>query len=142
MTDAEKMAERLEAGAFDFNADGPCWPGDDMAEAAALIRRLQAKNEDFLEQIAVQTESVLFKELQEIMKTNNALRAENAKLELDKTALECLHVSAYRAGLGEGWNYRDANDEHGFAKARSQNDHIAELRRIAVARAALSRENE
>ena len=45
MTDAEKMAERLEAGAFDFNADGPCWPGDDMAEAATLIRRLQAENE-------------------------------------------------------------------------------------------------
>jgi hypothetical protein len=45
MSEAEKMAERLEAGAFDFNADGPCWPGDDMAEAAALIRRLQAENE-------------------------------------------------------------------------------------------------
>jgi hypothetical protein len=45
MTDAEKIAERLEAGAFDFNADGPCWPGDDMAEAAAFIRKLAADNE-------------------------------------------------------------------------------------------------
>ncbi|MFN7610553.1 MAG: hypothetical protein ACK5QX_06380, partial [bacterium] len=42
--EAEKMAERLASDAAEFNHDGACWPGDIMAEAAALIRRLAAEN--------------------------------------------------------------------------------------------------
>jgi hypothetical protein len=83
MSEAEKMAERLEKREFP--------PGSSMfgeydflvrlcKEAATLIRRLQAENEDFLEQITVQTESVLFKELQETIARNNALFAENVAL--------------------------------------------------------------
>jgi len=49
MSEVEKIAERLEAGAFDFNADGPCWPGDDMAEATAFIRRLVAEKAELVE---------------------------------------------------------------------------------------------
>ena len=46
----------------------------------AHIRELEADNKDFLEQITVQTESVLFKELQETIARNNALFAENVAL--------------------------------------------------------------
>jgi cell division septum initiation protein DivIVA len=78
MSDAEKMAERLEERG---KRTPRTWATSDLYyEAATLIRRLRAENEDFLEQITVQTESVLFKELQEIMKANNALHDENARL--------------------------------------------------------------
>jgi cell division septum initiation protein DivIVA len=75
---------------------------ENMREAAALIRRLQAENEDFLEQIAVQTESVLFKELQEIMKANNALHDENARLKQLVDFADALRAAqrAYMADRG------------------------------------------
>ena len=82
MSEAEKMAERLEAGAFDFNADGPCWPGDDMAEAAALIRRLQAENEA-KDALRMQGEAQVASLLVEIAR----LRAENESLSRDNKYL-------------------------------------------------------
>jgi hypothetical protein len=52
----------------------------DPLTLVAHIRELEADNKDFLEQITVQTESVLFKELQETIARNNALFAENVAL--------------------------------------------------------------
>ena len=116
MSDAEKMAERLEKREFP--------PGSSMfgeydflvrlcKEAATLIRRLQAENEDFLEQITAQTESVLFKELQEIMKANNALHDENARLKQLVDFADALRAAqrAYMADRG--------NDQLGRAVANA-----------------------
>jgi cell division septum initiation protein DivIVA len=113
MSEAEKMAERLEAGAFDFNADGPCWPGDDMAEAAALIRRLQAENADLMEQLAIRSESGMAKDMQEIMKANNALHDENARLKQLVDLADALRAAqrAYMADRG--------NDQLGRAVANA-----------------------
>jgi hypothetical protein len=87
----EKMARAAEPAAH-----GPAWELAKEAQRRALaaireavgdpltlvahIRELKAMNEDFLEQITVQTESVLFKELQETIARNNALFAENVAL--------------------------------------------------------------
>ena len=68
----------------------------------AHIRQLEADNKDFLEQITVQTESVLFKELQEIMKANNALHDENARLKQLVDFADALRAAqrAYMADRG------------------------------------------
>jgi hypothetical protein len=70
-----------------------------MLALIAHIRQLEADNKDFLEQIAVQTESVLFKELQEIMTANNALQAENERQRARETQLVEALVS-----IEEYWN--------------------------------------
>jgi hypothetical protein len=46
----------------------------------AHIRKLEAMNEDLLEQLATRSESGMAKDMQEIMKANNALHDENARL--------------------------------------------------------------
>lgn len=40
------IVAELKAGADDFCADGPCWPGDVMIEAAMEIERLRAENSE------------------------------------------------------------------------------------------------
>lgn len=95
-----------------------------QVEAAREIERLQAEN--------AEKKTMLLNQAKTIKET----QAENDALMLDLQASDCLHVSAYQAGLAAGWNYRDANDEEGFAKARSSSDHIAELKRVRRARAA------
>ena len=117
MTEAEKMAERLEERG---KRTPRTWATSDLYyEAAALIRRLQADNKDFLEQITVQTESVLFKELQEIMKANNALHDENARLKQLVDFADALRAAqrAYMADRG--------NDQLGRAVADAAKDYYA-----------------
>jgi hypothetical protein len=103
MTEAEKMAVVVEQAqrALFYTSQEMSFL-DQIGAAAALIRRLQAENEDFLEQIAVQTESVLFKELQEIMKANNALHDENARLKQLVDFADALRAAqrAYMADRG------------------------------------------
>ena len=85
----------------------------DPLTLVAHIRQLEADNKDFLEQIAVQTESVLFKELQEIMKANNALHDENARLKQLVDFADALRAAqrAYMADRG--------NDQLGRAVANA-----------------------
>jgi|GEM_PF-3357304 regulator of replication initiation timing len=73
-----------------------------MLALTAHIRELKAMNEDFLEQITAQTESVLFKELQEIMKANNALHNENTRLKQLVDLADALRAAqrAYMADRG------------------------------------------
>jgi hypothetical protein len=81
MSEAEKMAVRLEVrGQVHTDAEHHGKWGALYAEAAALIRRLQAENADLMEQLAIRSESEMAKDMQEIMKTNNALHNENARL--------------------------------------------------------------
>ena len=40
------IVAELKAGADDFCADGPCWPGDVVIEAAMEIERLRAENSE------------------------------------------------------------------------------------------------
>jgi hypothetical protein len=114
MTEAEKMAlvvEQAQRALFYTSQEMSFL--DQIGAAAALIRRLQADNEDFLEQITVQTESVLFKELQEIMKANNALHDENARLKQLVDFADALGAAqrAYMADRG--------NDQLGRAVANA-----------------------
>jgi hypothetical protein len=90
-----------------------------MLALIAHIRQLEADNKDFLEQIAVQTESVLFKELQEIMKANNALHDENARLKQLVDFADALRAAqrAYMADRG--------NDQLGRAVADAAKDYYA-----------------
>jgi hypothetical protein len=114
MTEAEKMAVVVEQAqrALFYTSQEMSFL-DQIGAAAALIRRLQAENEDFLEQITVQTESVLFKELQEIMKANNALHDENARLKQLVDFADALRAAqrAYMADRG--------NDQLGRAVANA-----------------------
>jgi hypothetical protein len=120
MSEAEKMAVVVEQAqrALFYTSQEMSFL-DQIGAAAALIRRLQAENEDFLEQIAVQTESVLFKELQEIMKANNALHDENARLKQLVDLADALRAAqrAYMADRG--------NDQLGRAVADAAKDYYA-----------------
>jgi predicted HTH transcriptional regulator len=83
MSDAEKMARLCtdldrRSLVVEYDLSKPI--AENMREAAALIRRLQAENEDFLEQLAIRSESEMAKDMQEIMKANSALHNENARL--------------------------------------------------------------
>jgi hypothetical protein len=82
-----------------------------MHEAAALIRRLQAENENLLEQLAIRSESEMAKDMQEIMKANNALHDENARLKQLVDFADALRAAqrAYMADRG--------NDQLGRAVA-------------------------
>jgi hypothetical protein len=66
------------------------------------------------------------------------VRAEVARVHLDLRAAECLQDSQYKAGVGAGWNFAIRDDEAGFQAALASTEHIAELKRIKQARAALS----
>jgi hypothetical protein len=98
-----------------------------MLALIAHIRELEADNKDFLEQIAVQTESVLFKELQEIMKANNALHNENARLKQLVDLADALRAAqrAYMADRG--------NDQLGRAVANAAKSYD-DLRSLGVVR--------
>ena len=50
---------------------------NDWLKAEQEIRRLAAENECFMEQLEIRSESGMAKDMQEIMKANNALAAEN-----------------------------------------------------------------
>jgi hypothetical protein len=91
----------------------------DPLTLVAHIRELEADNKDFLEQIAVQTESVLFKESQEIMKANNALHDENARLKQLVDFADTLRAAqrAYMADRG--------NDQLGRAVADAAKGYYA-----------------
>jgi hypothetical protein len=83
MSDAEKMARLCtdldrRSLVVEYDLSKPI--AENMREAAALIRRLQAENEDFLEQLAIRSESEMAKDMQEIMKANRALHNQNARL--------------------------------------------------------------
>ena len=59
------------------------------------------------------------------------------RLRLDVEAQEALQVSAYHAGLKAGWNFCVDDDHAGYQAAMASTDHIKELARIRIARAAL-----
>lgn len=65
--------------------------------------------------------------------------AEIERLRLDVEKEQALQDSAYRAGLKAGWNMCVNDDHDGYAKATESTEHIAELRRIREARAALAK---
>lgn len=51
-----------------------------MTEDELVERIARTLNEDLLEQLAIRSESGMAKDMQEIMKDNNALHDENARL--------------------------------------------------------------
>ncbi len=65
-----------------------------------------------------------------------ALTAEVDRLKLDLQAKDCLQDSAYQAGMKHGWNCAVSGDRDAYDTAISS-EHIAELRRVNEARAAL-----
>ncbi len=65
-----------------------------------------------------------------------ALTAEVERLKLDLQAKDCLQDSAYQAGMKHGWNCAVSGDRDAYDTAISS-EHIAELRRVNEARAAL-----
>jgi hypothetical protein len=67
----------------------------------ALIRRLQAENDDLMEQLVIRSESGMAKDMQEIMKDSNALRDENARLKQLVDFADALKAAerAYKADL-------------------------------------------
>ncbi len=67
-----------------------------------------------------------------------ALQREIALLKLDVEAQEALQVSAYRAVVQFGWNCGFCNATDRYQEAMQGTEHIAELRRIREARAALT----
>jgi hypothetical protein len=58
-------------------------------------------------------------------------------LKLDVQAQEALQDGAYKAGMKAGWDFAQGGDESGYQRAMSSTEHVAELRRIKIARAAL-----
>ena len=60
------------------------------------------------------------------------------RLKLDVAAQECLQDSAYRAGMKHGWNCAVTDSREDYDRAMAGTEHIAELRRIREARAALA----
>jgi hypothetical protein len=128
MSEAEKMAVVVEQAqrALFYTSQEMSFL-DQIGAAAALIRRLQAENEDFLEQITAQTESVLFNELQEIMKANNALHNESARLKQLVDLADALRAAqrAYMADRG--------NDQLGRAVANAAKSYD-DLRSLGGAR--------
>lgn len=74
---SEKEAIAVQRAIADYIASAN--PATILA-LVARIRELEADNKDFLDQISAQTESVLYKELQEALARNNALFAENEAL--------------------------------------------------------------
>lgn len=73
----------------------------DHSELVKRIAELEADNESFLEQLALRSESVMHKDMQEIMRINNQLNARIAEL-------EALNNAAYQDGYCKG---RDAGDD-------------------------------
>lgn len=65
--------------------------------------------------------------------------AEIERLRLDVEKEQALQDSAYKAGLKAGWNLCVNDDHEGYAKATESTEHIAELKRIREARAALAK---
>lgn len=65
--------------------------------------------------------------------------AEIARLHLDIEAQECLQDSAYRAGMKFGWNCAVDDDRKSYDAVMSSTEHVAVLKRIREARAALER---
>lgn len=72
----------------------------------------------------------------ELRTTLAAQQARIEALELDLRARDCLQDSAYQAGMKHGWNCAITDDRAAYDASMSS-EHIAELRRINEARAAL-----
>lgn len=75
----------------------------------------------------------------------NAVReieAENARLKIDLEVAECLQVSAVHAAIKLGWNFGFCADEAGFAAATKGTEHIARLKELRFAYAALTTKGE
>ena len=65
------IVAELKAGADDFCADGPCWPGDVMIEAAMEIERLRAENAEKETMLLNQAKTI--KEMQASHEARDAL---------------------------------------------------------------------
>jgi len=88
----------------------------DRLEAADEITRLREENEQLMEQLAIRSESAMAKDMQEIMRINETLREENARLwdlldnalgwlddkEHDKPLMSLDSIRAARAAILEG----------------------------------------
>lgn len=68
------IVEKLRAGGNDFCADGPCWPGDDMLEAADEITRLRTLNAEKEAMLLNQAKTI-----KEMQAENDALRLERGR---------------------------------------------------------------
>lgn len=84
-----------------------------MTEDELAERIARALNEDLLEQLAIRSESGMAKDMQEIMKANNALHDENARLKQLVDLADALRAAqrAYMADRG--------NDQLGCAVANA-----------------------
>lgn len=69
--------------------------------------------------------------------TIEQLRARIAELEIDVAIQDCLATSQYNAGVGVGWNLGVRDDPAGLIRAREGTEHLAELKRLKAARAAI-----
>jgi hypothetical protein len=120
MTEAEKMAVVVEQAqrALFYTSQEMSFL-DQIGAAAALIRRLQAENDDLMEQLVIRSESGMAKDMQEIMKDSNALRDENARLKQLVDLADALRAAqrAYMADHG--------NDQLGRAVANAAKDYYA-----------------
>jgi 6-phosphogluconate dehydrogenase (decarboxylating) len=71
---------------------------------------------------------VTVRETEEDYEARLANIKETAMREID--VRDCLHTSAFQAGVRLGWNFGVAGDEDGFRRAASSTEHVAELKRI------------
>jgi len=69
--------------------------------------------------------------------SEDAKDLEIARLKLALAAQECLQDSAYKAGMKHGWALCVADDEEGYQLIANNTEHVAELKRIRIARTSL-----